>query len=47
MTSSRFARPVELGAAAFLAAAGRESPAEAASRNGRPQEPVVATPATQ
>ncbi len=33
--------------AAPIAAAGRESPAEAASRNGRPKEPVVATPATQ
>jgi hypothetical protein len=31
--------------AAPIAAAGRESPAESASRNGRPHEPVVATPA--
>jgi len=28
-----------------VVAAGRESPAESASRNGRPHEPVVATPA--
>jgi len=32
--------------AAPIAVAGRDSPAEAATRNGRPHEPVVATPAT-